>query len=253
MADHLLEIEAIAKNPEPPSFENTLEAIERSGKLLTKVARVFFNLSSADTNSEIQKIQREMSPKLSAHSDKITLNEDLFKRVETVWKARDSLGLSAEKLKFLDDSYKDFVRSGALLSQEEKTKITEINTEISTLTTAYGQNLLAETNGFELILEKTQLGGLSESTINAAASTAKQKMEQAETEEDKAKYQDKYVFTPHRSSMYPFLTESTERELREVLYKSYVKRGDNDNETDNKSVAAKIAKFTRPTSASSRI
>lgn len=243
MKDHLAEIDAIVNNPEAPTFENTLEDLERTGKLLTKIQRVFFNLASSNTNEELQKIQREMSPVLTSHFDKINLNEGLFERIESVYQSRDTLELTPEKLKFLEDTRKRFVRSGALLSEEQKTKITELNSEISKLTTEYGQNLLAETNGFELILEKSDLDGLSEGVISAAAGVAKEKMDAAETEEDKAKYKDKYVFTPHRASMYPFLTESNRRDLREILYNSYTQRGDNDNETDNKSVASKLAKL----------
>ncbi|GLS27901.1 M3 family metallopeptidase [Marinibactrum halimedae] len=243
MTDHLAEIEAITSNPDAPTFENTLEALERSGKLLTKSLRVFFNLASSDTNPEIQKIQREISPVLAAHQDKINLNPDLFKRVEAIWKVRDTLELNEEQLKLLDDQYKDFVRNGALLDKTQKEKLTAINAELSTLATSFGQNLLAETNGFELILDKNQLNGLAEGTISAAANTAKQKMEKVESEEEKARYQDKYVFTPHRSSMYPFLTESTERDLRKQLYSAYINRGSNNNETDNNAIVAKIAKL----------
>ncbi|MEM6685742.1 MAG: M3 family metallopeptidase [Bacteroidota bacterium] len=243
MKENLVEIDAIVNNSEAPTFANTLEALEKSGKLLGKVQRVFFNLTGSNTNPKLQELQRELSPILSAHDDKITLNEGLFNRVETVYQARESLDLTDEQRKMLEDVRKRFVRSGALLNKEQKTKITEINSKISELTTAFGQNLLAETNGFELILDKTDLDGLSDGIIAAAAETAAQKMNAAETEEAKAVYKDKYVFTPHRSSMYPFLTESNRRDLREKLYKSYVQRGDNDNENDNKGIAAQIAKL----------
>ena len=243
MAENLIEIDSIANNPEPPTFANTLEALERSGKLLTKVQRVFYNLVSSNTNPKLQELQRELSPLISAHYDKITLNEALFERVETVYQARESLDLSKEQLKLLTDTRKLFVRSGALLHFEQKEHITAINAQISELTTAFGQNLLAETNGFELVLAESDLDGLSEGVIAAAAETAAQKMEKAESDEEKAKYEGKYVFTPHRSSMYPFLTESNRRDLREQLYTAYVQRGDNDNETDNKESAAQIAKL----------
>lgn len=243
MEEHLAEVDAIVNNPEPPTFENTIEDLERTGKLLTKVARVFYNLAGSHTNPELQALQSELSPVMSAHYDKISLNDDLFKRVEAVYQARESLELTAEQRKFLEDTRKGFVRSGALFDEEQKAKISELNAEISTLTTQYGQNLLAETNGFEMILDKTDLDGLSDSIIAAAAATASDKMEAAETEEEKAKYKDKYVFTPHRASMYPFLTNSTRRDLREKLYNSYIYRGDNDNENDNKAVAAKLAKL----------
>lgn len=243
MNTHLAEIDAIVNNPNPPTFENTVEELERVGKLLTKVQRVFFNLTGSNTNPELQELQRRISPLLSAHFDKINLNEGLFNRIEAVFQARDTLNLSPEKMKFLEDTRKGFVRSGALLTAQQKSKITELNGELSKLSTAYGQNLLAETNGFELILDKSDLDGLSAGIIEAAANTAKQKKDAAQTDADKAKYQDKYVFTPHRSSMYSFLTESTRRDLRETLYNAYISRGDNNNANDNKKVAAKIAKL----------
>ena len=243
MKENLAEIDAIVANEEKPTFENTLEALERTGELLNKVQYVFYNLTSSNTNPKLQELQRELSPLISAHYDKISLNEGLFKRVEALWQNKDNLNLNAEQLKLLEDTRKGFVRSGALLSTEEKEQITKINSEISELTTAFGQNLLAETNGFELVLTKDDLEGLSEGVIAAAAATATQKAENATDEETKAKYKDRYVFTPHRSSMYPFLTESNRRDLREQLYKAYVMRGDNGNENDNKEIAAKISKL----------
>ena len=243
MEENLSEIDLIVNNPEAPTFANTIEELERTGKLLTKVARVFSNLASSNTNPKLQELQRELSPMLSAHYDKISLNEGLFNRVEAVWQEKQSLDLTSEQRKLLEDTRKQFVRSGALMSEEQKKQITEINSKISGLSTSFGQNLLAETNGFELILNLSDLDGLSDGVIAAALDAASQKMEKAETEEEKERYKDKYVFTPHRSSMYPFLTESTRRDLREKLYKSYVMRGDNNNETDNKEIAAQIAKL----------
>lgn len=243
MEENLSEIDVIVNNPEAPTFANTIEELERTGKLLTKVARVFSNLASSNTNPKLQELQRELSPMLSAHYDKISLNEGLFNRVEAIWQEKESLDLTSEQRKLLEDTRKQFVRSGALMSEEQKKQITEINSKISGLSTSFGQNLLAETNGFELILNLSDLDGLSDGVIAAALDAASQKMEKAETEEEKQRYKDKYVFTPHRSSMYPFLTESTRRDLREKLYKSYVMRGDNNNETDNKEIAAQIAKL----------
>ena len=243
MEENLREINAIVQNTEPPTFTNTIEELERSGKLLSKVGRVFSNLASSNTNPQLQELQRELSPMLSAHSDKILLNKDLFKRIQAVWQDRENNNLTSEQLKLLGDTRKQFVRSGALMNETQKKKISEINSEISALTTLFGQNLLAETNGFELILSESDLEGLSENIVAAASEAASQKMDEAETADEKQKYKDKYLFTPHRSSMFPFLTESTRRDLREILYKSYVMRGDNNNETDNKQIAAKIAKL----------
>ena len=243
MKENLEEIDAIVNNPEAPTFANTIEELERTGQLLSKVGRVFSNLASSNTNPKLQELQRELSPMLSAHYDKISLNEGLFNRLNAIWQNRENLDLTKEQTKLLNDTRKGFVRSGALLSEDQKERISEINSKISGLSTSFGQNLLAETNGFELILEASDLEGLSEGVIAAAADAASQKMDAAESDEEKDKYNDKYVFTPHRSSMYPFLTESTRRDLREKLYNSYVMRGDNNNDKDNKEIAAQIAKL----------
>ena len=243
MKENLEEIDAIVNNPEAPTFANTIEELERTAQLLSKVGRVFSNLASSNTNPKLQELQRELSPMLSAHYDKISLNEGLFNRVDAIWQNRENLDLTKEQTKLLNDTRKGFVRSGALLSEDQKERISEINSKISGLSTSFGQNLLAETNGFELILEASDLEGLSEGVIAAAADAASQKMDAAESDEEKDKYNDKYVFTPHRSSMYPFLTESTRRDLREKLYNSYVMRGDNNNDKDNKEIAAQIAKL----------
>ncbi len=242
MAENLAEIDSIVNNTEKPTFANTIEELERTGALLTKVQRVFSNLASSNTNPQLQELQRDLSPMLSAHYDKITLNQGLFNRIDQVWKSKEDAGLTKEQEKLLMDTRKLFVRSGALMNEVQKQKISELNSKISELSTAFGQNLLAETNGFEMILDKEDLEGLSEGVISAALEAASKKMEEADSD-DKKKYENKYVFTPHRSSMYPFLTESTRRDLREILYKSYVMRGDNNNEFDNKKVAAQIAKL----------
>ena len=241
MEDNLAEIDVIIKNSEAPTFANTIEELERTGKLLSKVQRVFSNLASSNTNPKLQELQRDLSPMLSAHYDKIVLNEDLFNRVEEIWNNRESTDLTKEQQKLLKDTRKQFVRSGALLDESQKKKITEINSKISQLSTEFGQNLLAETNGFELILNKSDLDGLSDAVVSAAYEAASQKMDKADSEDEKEKYKDKYVFTPHRTSMYPFLTESTRRDLREKLYNSYIMRGDNNNETDNNNIAVQMA------------
>ena len=243
MKENIKEIEMIINNNDEPTFSNTIEELERSGKLLYRVQRTFSNLAGSNTNPQLQELQRELSPLLSAHYDKIALNENLFTKIELIWQNRDNIELTNEQRKLLKDTRKQFVRSGALLNNEQKTKITEINSKISELTTKFGQNLLAETNGFELILNKSDLDGLSDNVIAAASEAAIQKMNLAETDEDINKYKNKYLFTPHRTSMYPFLTESSRRDLREELYMSYVMRGDNNNENDNKNIVAQIAKL----------
>ncbi len=241
MKAHLADIDRIIQNQEKPSFANTIEMMERSGKLLNKVSRVYYNIKGAHTNPELQALEREMSPILSAHFDKISLNEKLFARINQLWQQRDSLGLDGVQQKLLRDTYKGFVRSGALLKGEKKEKLIAINKEVSELTVNFSQNLLAETNAFELVLDKKDLDGLPDDIIAAAASSAKEKQKKGASPDEKAKYKNKYVFTPHRSSMYPFLTYSTRRDLREQLYKAYINRGDNNNDKDNKFIVSRIA------------
>ncbi|NBV32074.1 MAG: dipeptidyl carboxypeptidase II, partial [Bacteroidetes bacterium] len=142
MKVHLEEIEAIATQEEVPTFENTIVAMELSGSLLTRVQRVFFNLTSSHTNAEIQEIQSEISPRLAAHSDNISLNADLFQRIETLYNQREELDLDPSARKLLEDTRRSFVRSGALLSEDEKQRMREINERMSTLTTEFSQNLL---------------------------------------------------------------------------------------------------------------
>lgn len=241
MEEHLAEIDSIVNNTAQPSFENTIVALERTGDALAKVQRVFYNLAGSNTNEQLQNLQREFSPLMSAHYDAISLNDALFNRVDAVWANRESMELSQEEAMLLKDTYLSFVRSGAKLSDSEKEVLKKLNAEISSLTTTYGQNLLAETNGFELVLSKDDLDGLSEGVIAAAASTAADKAKAAADETEAKKYQGKFVFTPHRSSMYPFLTESTRRDLRQALYTAYVERANNENENNNIAIAAKIA------------
>jgi len=237
MEDHNNEIEQIIQNTERPSFENVIIAMERSGKLLDKVNAVFFNLSGSATNEKLQEIEKEISPKLSQHYDSISLNPYIFKKVSLLWEDVDNLNLSQEERKILEETYKRFIRSGALLKGSDKDRYADINQEISKLSVQFSQNLLAETNNFEIILSRDDLKGLPEDIVNLAKEEADNKFKKTS---DK-KYANKYIFTPHRSSMYPFLTYSERRDLREKLYTGYIMRGDNDNEYDNKNITSKIA------------
>lgn len=237
MEDHNNEIEQIIQNTEKPSFENVIIAMERSGELLDKVNAVFFNLSGSATNEKLQEIEKEISPKLSQHYDSISLNPYIFKKVSLLWEDVDNLNLSKEERKILEETYKRFIRSGALLKGSDKDRYADINQEISKLSVQFSQNLLAETNNFEIILGKDDLKGLPEDIINLAKEEADNKFKKTS---DK-KYVNKYIFTLHRSSMYPFLTYSERRDLREKLYTGYIMRGDNDNEYDNKNITSKIA------------
>ncbi|MEM9337644.1 MAG: M3 family metallopeptidase [Bacteroidota bacterium] len=230
MKQQLEEVEAIAKETDSPSFENTIEAYEKSGKLLKKVSNVFFNLSSANTNDSLQGISREISPKLSAHNDNIFLNQHFYERIQSLDGLRENLNLTIEQSRLLDNYLTRFVRAGAALNDEQKEKMRELNEELSSLSVKFGENVLAETNKFELILDEEDLEGLPESVKKAGAEAAKEKQ-----------HEGKYLFTTHRPSLYPFITYSVNREHRMALKKGYINRGDNDDEADNKELARRLA------------
>ncbi len=227
------EIKSIINNPKEPTFENTIKALEYSGQLLTNVNRVFGALNSANTNDTLQAISRELSPIASKHNDDINLNDSLFQKVKSVYDNKDKFKLTDEEKKVLDDTYKGFVRSGAGLSPEDKDKLRKINEKLSILSVQFGQNLLAETNGFKLIIDNQEdLTGIPEGVRTQAASMAKS-----------LNMDGKWVFTLQVPSMTPFLQYSDRRDLREKLFTGYFMKGDNDNEKDNKAIIAKIAKL----------
>ena len=232
MKEQLEEIDQIANNPEQPTFENTLVELERTGKTLSKVADVFFNLLSSNTNELMDKIAAEVSPKLSAHSDAISLNKKLFDRVHAVYEQRNELGLSTEQMRLVEETHKGFIRSGVQLDKPSMEKLTQINQELSSLSVQFDQNLLKETNeGYSMLIDdENQLDGLPEDFRDQAAKLAEENGQDG-----------KWMFKPTRVSMYPFLTYSTQRDLREKLYTSYIKRGDNDNDRDNKNLAIEMA------------
>ena len=234
---HNREIDSIIKNSENPSFENVIIELERSGSLLDRVGAVFFNLSGSTSNEAIQNIEKDISPILSQHYDSISLNPKIFKKIKYLWDNIDNLNLSIEERKILEEKYKNFIRNGALLEGDDKEKYSSINQEISKLSVKFSQNLLAETNNFEIILNENDLDGLPDDIIALAKEEADKKYKETKD----SIYKDKYIFTPHRSSMYPFLTYSKRRDLREKLYKGYINRGDNNNEFDNKEITAKIS------------
>jgi len=227
------EIQDIINNPDNPTFNNTIKPMEYSGQLLTKVGDVFSPLNSANTNDTLQKINKELSPLYSRHNDDINLNDSLFQRVKYVNEHKDVFNLTAEEKKVLDDTYKSFVRSGAALNTEDKAKLRKINEEMSLLSVQFGENLLAETNGYKLVIDKKEdLAGLPEGVISQAAAMAKS-----------LEMEGKWVFTLQVPSMTPFLQYSSRRDLREKLFTGYFMKGDNDNERDNKSIIAKIARL----------
>jgi peptidyl-dipeptidase Dcp len=225
------EIDAIANNAQKATFENTILAMENSGKLLSEVSTVFFNLSSANTNAEIQKIAQEVSPLMAAHSDNINLNEKLFQKVNSLWQNKTQLNLGTEEAKLLENAYKRFTRNGAKLDENAKNRLRQINAELSLLSVNFGQNILVDTNGFEMLIDKKDdLIGLPESIVQAAAETAKSKG-----------HDGKWLFTIHNSSVMPFLQYSANRALREKMYKAYKNRGNNGGANDNNENAIKLA------------
>ncbi|MDP5027866.1 MAG: M3 family metallopeptidase [Flavobacterium sp.] len=225
------EINAIVSNKEKATFNNTVLAMENSGKLLSKVSTVFYNLNSANTNEEIQAIAKELAPKLSAHNDNIYLNDALFKRVKAVWDNQKNFNLNKEQAKILENLYKNFIRSGANLSEENKKKLREINSEMAVATLKYGQNILAETNSYELVIsDKNDLAGLPNELIETAATDAKGKGKAG-----------KWVFTLSNSSVMPFLQYSSNRKLRQEIWNAYQMRANHNNDKDNKELAIKIA------------
>ena len=228
---HEEEINAIANSSASPTFENTILAMENAGELLSNVNVVFSNFNSANTNKEIQNIAKETAPNLSAHQDNIYLNEKLFARVKTLWDKKETLGLNLEQAKLLDNSYKDFVRSGANLSDSDKGILRKINGELSLTSLKYGQNILSETNKYELVIEsKKDLAGLPQGLIDAAAADARAKGKEG-----------KWVFTLSNSSVMPFLQYSSNRELRKQIWNAYQTRGNHDDELDNKNNAVELA------------
>lgn len=212
-----------------PTFENTIVALEKSGALLRKVSTVFYNLTSANTNPELENISRQMAPKLAQHSDDIYLDTVLFGLIKTVHNKPGKL--TPEQKRLLEKTYKSFVRAGANLDADKQAQMREINKELSLLTVRFGQNLLAETNNFELIVDKEEdLAGLPASLKEAAATSAKE-----------AGKPGKWRFTLHNASVMPFLQYADNRRLREIMYKAYTSRGNQGNDKDNKEIVAKIA------------
>ena len=226
MEEEAGEIDSIANNTEAPTFENTIAALDNSGRLLNRVSRVFFGLKGAETNDSIQALAEELSPLMSEHRDNINFNDKLFARIKTLHDDTTGMNLTTEQYRLLDNYYKEFVRSGSMLGETEKNRLREINKELSSLTLKFGNNLLKETNGFKLIIDNREdLAGLPEGVIAAAAETAKNEGQEG-----------KWVFTLQKPSWLPLLQYSEKRELREKLYKAMFNRGDNDNENDNKKI-----------------
>ncbi len=230
---HREEIAAIAGNSGAPTFANTIEALEASGDLLSRVDNIFRSMSSANTSDELQAIAQEIAPIQSAHYDEILFNEKLFARIKAVYDKRDKLDLNREQKRLLEKTYKAFVRGGANLSEENKAKLAGINQELSVLGLRFEENLLKEASAFALVLENTaDLAGLPEGVVTAASETAKQ-----------LGYDGKWAFTVRKPSMIPFLQYSERRDLREKIYKAYITRGDHNDDLDNKKTLLRIAEL----------
>ncbi|MDD3877727.1 MAG: M3 family metallopeptidase [Bacteroidales bacterium] len=230
MKAHTLEIEKIANNEDAPTFANTIEALDYSGSLLMRVSSIFFNLNEANTNDSIQAIAQEVSPKLSEHSDNITLNKPLFERIKAVYNQKSELNLNTEQSILLEETYKRFVRGGANLDAQKQIRFREINTELSTLSLQFGENVLAENNSFKMFIEnESDLAGLPQGVKDAASEAAK-----AEGKEGQ------WLFTLHNPSVMPFLQYSENRELRQKMLLAFTNKGNNGNEFDNKEIIKKI-------------
>ena len=224
---HLTEIEAIAANPEPPSFENTIAALERSGRTLGRVADIFFNLTSAETSDELEAIERDIAPVLARHSNKLWLDDRIFARVDALMQAGASLGLSDEQTRVLERYHTAFRRSGAGLPEEKKKRLAEISERLATLGTKFGQNVLADEKNWFLVLEhEADLEGLPDFVRDAAAKAA----------EDRG-LAGQWVITLSRSSIEPFLQFSARRDLRELAFRAWIARGEA-GETDNRGIIA---------------
>jgi len=230
MKANLAEIDAIVNNPAAPDFNNTILAFDISGDQLSVASRIFSNLNGANTNPAMQKLAREITPKLTRHRDNVSLNPGLFKRIKAVYDKRNSMGLNAQQIRVTEKFYTDFERNGANLSPENQAKLRQINEELSKTVLQFGENLLAETNkNFKLVVDKKEdLSGLSADVIDAAASEAAND-----------NLPGKWVFTLAKPSMLPFLTYANNRDLREKLYRGYFMRGDYDNKFDNKELIKK--------------
>jgi len=226
------EIDGIVDNPEAPTFENTIEALDYSGYQLDRISSIFFNLNSAETNEEIQKIAQEVSPLLSEFSNDITLNEPLFQKIKAVYKKRDTLDLTAEQKTLLDKKYKSFSRNGANLPKEKKNRLRKIDAELAKLKLKFGENILAETNKYEMHLtDDADVAGLPEGIKDAAAQLAKSKDKKG------------YLITLQYPSYIPFMKYAQKRELRKKLALAFGSKGFHNDELDNQENVLKIAQL----------
>ncbi|MET0760167.1 MAG: M3 family metallopeptidase, partial [Flavobacterium sp.] len=226
------EIDAIVRNPIKPTFENTIEALAFSGHVLDRISSIFFNLNSAETNDEIQKIAQEVSPLLSEFGNDVRLNADLFAKVKAVYEKKDHLNLNPEQTTLLDKKYKSFTRNGANLPEDKKLELREIDKELSKLSLQFGENVLAETQAYQMhITDEKELSGLPEGTMEEARSLAKSQEKEG------------WIFTLDYPSYIPFVTYADNRELRKKIAIASGARGFQNNEFDNQKIVLKIAKL----------
>jgi peptidyl-dipeptidase Dcp len=226
--EHNAEIEKIATNRAPPTFANTILALEKSGWQLSRVASVFWNLEGSDSTPELQEVARDMAPRFAAHETRILLDKRLFKRIDDLFKRRESLKLGDEDRRVLERHHLEFVRAGARLSAAEKSRVKEINTRLATLVTQFMQNVLKDEQSWQLVLE-------DENDLAGLPATLKESAERAAVD---AGVRGKGLVTLARSSVEGFLTFSSRRDLREQAFKAWVKRGAHDGDTDNRQIVA---------------
>jgi peptidyl-dipeptidase Dcp len=232
MTENLAEVAAIAGNPAAATFENTIVALERSGRLLTRVSTVFSNLDGANTNPEMQALQRAMAPKLAAHSDAIRLNQELFGRIAVLYEKRETLGLDAESKRLLWRYYQDFVRGGAKLGEDEKVRLRALNAELATLQTTFRQNVLKERDVLSVVFDTAEeLAGLSETGIAAAATAAKA-----------AGKEGKFLIALTNTTGQPPLSDLRNRAAREKIMAASLSRGSRGGEFDNRGIVSAMAR-----------
>ena len=223
-------IDAIVQNTEAPTFQNVIQALDNSSPILDRVGGVFYNLTSAETNDELTALSIKLAPLMSEHSDNIQLNSQLFQKVKTVYLQKDSIQLTREQRRLLENTYKDFVRSGANLNAEQQARLREINKQLSTLGLEFDNHILNENNEFQLLVDQeSKLSGLPEWFKQSAAAEA-----QAAGQEGK------WLFTLHNASRLPLLQYADNRDLREQIYKAYIQRGNNNDKNDNKKIIREI-------------
>ena len=229
MAAHRTEIDAIAASPSAPSFDNTIEALEKSGHDLDRVSNVFFVLAGADTGDEIEAVEREISPLLARHSNALYLNAKLYARIAELYRRREALGLSDEQARVLDRYHTRFVRAGAALDKPAQDRLATINERLASLGTQFGQNVLADEKAYALVLEEGDLAGLPDFARAAARAAAEERGATG-----------KYAITLARSSCESFLQFSSRRDLREKIFQAWIKRGENGGATDNRALIAEM-------------